>query len=176
MLNVKKILLPSDLSESSRTGLRFAFALAAEYRSELLVLHVARSFPVWEIPDETGFLDPAIFSSERERALAKATQDLVRFLRFQRNELQSFTLRYKVVFGPIAERIVEEACREEVDLILVSPKPRGSLMRYLSGSITDRVTREAPCPVLSVCPPLIIRPRHGTTVPFLGETLQGSHA
>jgi nucleotide-binding universal stress UspA family protein len=123
-----------------------------------------------------GFLDPAIFASERERALAKATQDLVCFLRFHRKELQTFTLRYKVVFGPIASRIVEEACREEADLILVSPKPRGSLMRYLSASITDRVTREAPCPVLSVCPPLIVRPRHRTTVPFLGETLEGSHA
>jgi hypothetical protein len=58
MQKPRKILSPTDLSENSRTGLRFALSLATRDRVELLVLHVARDFPLRSIPDEPGVMDP----------------------------------------------------------------------------------------------------------------------
>jgi nucleotide-binding universal stress UspA family protein len=174
MQKPRKILSPTDLSENSRTGLRFALSLAARERVELLVLHVARNFPLWSIPDEPGLMDVRCIRWELDRIASEASLDLSRFLEGQKKDfLRDCSIRKKVVLGAVAERIVEVACKEEIDLIVMSPRPHKALRRFFSRSITDRVTREAPCPVLTVCPPRIAPRPGGERLPVFG-LLQGA--
>jgi nucleotide-binding universal stress UspA family protein len=177
MEKTKKILVPTDLSENSSAALRFAFSLGAGNRLEIMVLHVARGFASWPMPDELYFLSPQFLQWEADRAMVEASLDLSRFLEVQRDELPEISIvRRKVVLGPIAEKILDVACQESMDLIVMSPKPHGAFHRLLSRSITDRITREAPCPVLSVCPPQTQRPEPGAMIPLFGGIPQGSRA
>ncbi len=51
MLKIKKILAPTDLTEGSLTGTKYAIALAGEYQAEVVVLHVVDTR---EIPKVTS--------------------------------------------------------------------------------------------------------------------------
>ena len=152
MRGIKKVLVPTDLSENSRRGVRYAFSLAAENEAELLVLHVAREFQAWELyPDEMGFIDRGPCRWTADRVVQEATLDLHHFLERHLDDVRRVSaVRKRVVLGDVLEKITEVAQREQSDLIVMAPRPYGSLRRFLFGSTTDRVAREAPCPVLTV--------------------------
>jgi nucleotide-binding universal stress UspA family protein len=177
MEKTKKILIPTDLSENSRAALRLALSLDTAKGVEIVVLHVAQEFSAWDIPDELSLLEPRFLQWEADRILREANLDLSRFLGAHRDDFRrNFVMRMKVVRGAVGQKIIETACLESADLIVMSPKPRGTFRSLFSRSITERVTREAPCPVLSVCPPRMQEPAHGWLVPLFGSFLQGSRA
>ena len=60
------------------------------------------------------------------------------------------TLRTEVISGDEASVIVETAAAENVDLIVMSTHGYSGLTRWMLGSITEKVLRAAPCPVLVV--------------------------
>lgn len=177
MEKTKKILVPTDLSENSRAALRLAFSLGTVNGVEIVVLHVARELSAWKIPDELSLLEPRFLQWEADRVINEANLDLSRFLEGHRDDFRNnFIVRKKVVRGAVGEKIVDVACLESADLIIMSPNPHGAFRRLFSRSVTERITREAPCPVLSVCPPRMQEPPHGRMVPLFGDLLQGSHA
>jgi nucleotide-binding universal stress UspA family protein len=53
--------------------------------------------------------------------------------------------------GKVVEEIISVAKEEKSDLIVMTSHG-GRLRRLLHGSFTDRVVRQAPCPVLSIQP------------------------
>jgi nucleotide-binding universal stress UspA family protein len=55
--------------------------------------------------------------------------------------------------GPVAEVIVDEADRQNVQLIILGANVRNGISNRILGSIAERVTRNAPCPVLIVPTP-----------------------
>jgi nucleotide-binding universal stress UspA family protein len=60
----------------------------------------------------------------------------------------SFATRFET--GGVVEQIVSEAERHPTDLILMPTHGRDSLGDLLRGSVTERVLRGAPCPVLAI--------------------------
>ena len=54
------------------------------------------------------------------------------------------------VDGDPAKEIVRVAEEEDADLILMSTHARKGLVRFLLGSTTEQVLRDAPCPVLCI--------------------------
>lgn len=81
----------------------------------------------------------------------------------------------KVVLGPMAPQIIWVAEEEKVDLVIMSPRRSRGLRHWIGGSITDSVTRQSPCPVLSVTPPLPSRPWRKKLVPqFFGWPRQSA--
>jgi nucleotide-binding universal stress UspA family protein len=177
MTRLKKIVVPIDFSKNSRTGLRFAASLAAENGAELIVLHVADEFQAWEIPDELGLLSDKVYRWEADKILKEAALDLNSFLKKHADELRRVPAgKKRVVLGGVVENIVAVAAEEEADLIVMSPRAHGAFRRFFLGSVTDKVTRRAPCPVLSVCPRPAARRPNGKRTPILGGILQGSEA
>jgi nucleotide-binding universal stress UspA family protein len=157
-------------------GLRCAFSLAAENGAALLVLHVASEFQAWETADEAGFSSAKVYTWEVDRIIREATLDLNGFLEKNRDELAWVrTVKKRVVLGEVVEKIVEVALQEEVDLIVMAKRRRSTLSRLISRSISEAISREAPCPVLSICPAQVIHgPWRGRQVPVTGRVLQGS--
>jgi len=177
MTQLKKILIPTDLSARSRRGLMYAFHMAGG-ETEFIVLHVADEFQAWELySDEMAFVSSSAPTWPVDRVVQEAALDLNRFLQKHLKEIRQLSaLRKKVALGNVVEKIVETACQEEVDLIVMTPRPHGALRRFFLQSVTDRVTREAPCPVLSVCPPQIVPSWRGKQWPVTGGMLQGFEA
>jgi nucleotide-binding universal stress UspA family protein len=171
MTQVERILVPTDLSERSRAGLRYACSLAAENEGTLTILHVGNEFEAWELySDEFTFLAPGGRAWPTDRVLSEATLDLNRFLE---PHLEAFKqipcVTKRVVLGPVASQIARVAEEEKSDLIVMSPQRHRKLKRIFAGSVTERVTRMSPCPVLSVMPPLPSRPWRGKLLPvFFG--------
>ena len=169
MKRLSKILVPTDLSEHSRRALSYGCWLAAEEKAALVILHVASETNAWELASEFE-----IYTGNQnkvwplDRVLAEATLDLNHFLEPHLAKLKQLPCATKrVVLGGVTEHITSIAAEEKADLIIMSPRRSRSLRHWLSGGITDRVTRLSPCPVLSITPPLPSQPWRRKFVPYL---------
>jgi nucleotide-binding universal stress UspA family protein len=172
MKQLNKILLPTDLSEHSRRAMLYGCDLAIEVKAELVVLHVASELSAWEF-----YSDDALYAAMHngrvwplDRIQSEATLDLNHFLEPHLATLKQLCRASKrVVLGPVAPQIIWVAEKEKADLVIMSPRRSRGLRHWIGGSITDRVTRQSPCPVLSVTPPLPSQPWRKKLVPqFFG--------
>jgi nucleotide-binding universal stress UspA family protein len=166
MKRLKKILVPTDLSEHSRRALSYGCWLAAEEQSSLVILHVADELVAWELySEDLVFLHGNAKRWPIDRVLAEANLDLNRFLEPCLPDLKNAASASKrVILGSVPERIVAVAEEEKADLIIMSPQRRRRLRHLFFGGVTDRVTRLSPCPVLSLSPPLPSRQWRGKSV------------
>jgi nucleotide-binding universal stress UspA family protein len=162
-MRLENILLPTDLSQRSKRALRFALSLATEYRATITVIHVANESDSWELYcDDLGFMLPVERAWPSDRLMAEASLELSNFLEPHSATLKILPAIYKrVVFGSIVDGIVNSAKELQADLIVMSPRRLRGIKRLLTTSITGRVMRLSPCPVLSVIDPLPSRPWQG---------------
>jgi len=145
MEQIKKILAPTDLSELSKIGVRYALQLAKGSGAEVTVYHVVdydtltrygqRSTAAshFQPPDEQ-FLD------RYQKALSEFLIDCV---------IPSVNIREKVDLGTPETSIVQLAQSEGYDLIVMSTHGKSGL-RMSVGSVTQSIVQTAPCPVLSI--------------------------
>jgi nucleotide-binding universal stress UspA family protein len=168
MKQLTKILVPTDLSEHSRRAISYGISLAAEQQASMVILHVASDVNAWEL--STEFEIYANYNRNvwpLDRVVSEATLDLNHFLEPHLAIFKSVrSVTKRVILGTVAERIVEVAEEEPADLVIMSPRRSRGLRHWLSGGITDQVTRKSPCPVLSITPPLPSRPWRGKLLPY----------
>jgi nucleotide-binding universal stress UspA family protein len=55
-----------------------------------------------------------------------------------------------VEIGDLDEEIASEAEKQKADLIVLSVRKRTRIARFLKSDISEKVTRKAPCPVLTI--------------------------
>jgi universal stress protein A len=167
MKRLEKIIIPTDLTESSRRGLSYGCWLAAEEQAGLVILHVASFYDAWAAhSEELAHWRHDLQTWTLDRLLSEATFDLNRFLEPHMPDLKKAAgLVKRVVLGIVPEQIAEVAEEENADLIIMSPRRRRVLRHLIFGAITDKVTRLSPCPVLSVTEPKPEKSRRGRTVP-----------
>jgi nucleotide-binding universal stress UspA family protein len=65
--------------------------------------------------------------------------------------------------GSAADEILNEARAEAVDLIAMGTHGRSGFEHLMLGSVTEKVLRKAPCPVMTVAPPAADAPAHDPT-------------
>lgn len=143
--HVETILLATDGTAASRAAGEQAIQLAAALRARLLVMSVEPSRAPIDVPApsrETAGL------SDRRTALVTAAERIVQQARSAGAEAT-----FLVWEGDPGETIVTAADSERADLIVVGTHGRGSIGRFLIGSVSDYVVRHAHCPVLVVRPP-----------------------
>jgi len=138
----QRILVPVDFSESSTRALHHAAKLVAESDGSLTIVHVVSA--------DYGWL--GIGRSE--------SRDLDRSLQRQAaNRLRDFADEHvdhkvpaalEVRIGQPAEQIAAAASESKCHLIVMATHGLTGLDRYLIGSVADRVTRLAPCPVFLI--------------------------
>jgi nucleotide-binding universal stress UspA family protein len=143
MKAIKKILAPTDLSELSKKGLRYAMELAILQGAEVIVYHVIDVAEDWR----TRADDPALltgFIDEHKKQLA-------RFMEANFADLSAKVATHQELeLGRSYTNIVEKAADEKVDLIVMSTHGRTGLAHMMMGSVTEKVVGRAGCPVLSV--------------------------
>ena len=175
MKHIQRILVPTDLAENSRRGLSYACSLAEDNKAHLVILHVANEFKLWELySDEFSFLPSAGRAWPLDRALSEASLDLNRFLEPHLEIMKRIpSILKRLVLGSIPDKIVLVAEEEKADLIVMSPRSPRRFGHMFTPSITDRVMRISPCPVLSLAPSFPARPWRGKlTQAWLGSPRQ----
>jgi universal stress protein A len=143
MDKIKKILAPTDLSDLSLAGMRYALDMARVIGAEVTVYYVVGAEELMRYSHK-GLLDDLI---------GKYDEALRRFVEVHCSDLLPLVdIHTKVELGTADINIVEGAKKEGSDLIVISTHGRTGLSHVLVGSVTERVVRHAPCPVLSIHP------------------------
>jgi nucleotide-binding universal stress UspA family protein len=144
MYNVERILCPTDFSTGSLQVLSAAQDIAIRFAAELCLLHVLPILPA--LPTEPNF---AFEVHEYERLLHDAAQ---KHLDEMAHELKQKSIQSRVLVGhgDAAGEIVRVAEEQKIDLIIIATVGKTGWRRLAFGSVTEKVVRLAPCPVLTM--------------------------
>jgi nucleotide-binding universal stress UspA family protein len=140
MLAWRRILVPTDFSETSEAAVRQGVALARSFNASVILLYVGDGPASESTSDFPLGIDANLPDAERERMLrilAPCDHETVR------PELVVCT-------GSAAQEIVRCADEREVDLIVMGTHGRSGVRHMLLGSVAEKVIRTAPCPVLVI--------------------------
>lgn len=144
----KKILAPTDLSEFSCVGVRHALEMACSQGAEVTVYYVTQYSDVFH---DKFALDMELRPIEEH--LAESKRLLTRFLRENfADVVPKATVYQEVEIGAPSEKILQKAVAEGADLIVMSTHGRTGVLHTPTGSVTQRVVRQASCLVLTFRP------------------------
>jgi nucleotide-binding universal stress UspA family protein len=127
MIDIKRILCPTDLSPYSGNAVRYALALSRAYGAELILLHCTDEA---DADEELGLLESSLLQHLNPSDLIGS--------------------RWRTVVAPadhVDDEIMRQAQVERVDLIVMRSRRRPHRAALL-GSTAESVCRSAPCPVL----------------------------
>lgn len=144
MIKLKKILVPTDFSESARHALTYGISFAREYSAQLSLLHVVENLTVGYASD----LFPVPMAEVFHEISGYAKTELGKLGTVAREK--KVEVVEQVVQGKPSAEIMRFARENEVDMIVLGTHGKGMLDQALFGSTTERVVRRAPCPVLTV--------------------------
>ena len=148
MIDLRRILVPTDFSKFSGNALKYGAAFAEKFGSELHLLHIVQDLALF-IPEAVLIAPATTPPVEQFKAAARAALDRV----IQEMNLPGVKIVSDVVEGvPFAE-IVRAAREKDVDLIVMGTHGHTGLVHMLLGSVAEKVVRKAPCPVLTVRDP-----------------------
>lgn len=144
MIQIRNLLLPTDFSDASLEANRYAVELSRRFGARLHLFHAIQD-PVAYLP----FLDSEPLPS-REEFESYAQTRLENWILPEDQE--GLELVYRWSHGSPFVEIIRYAKGAEIDLIVLGTHGRGFTAHLLLGSVTEKVVRKAPCPVLTVRP------------------------
>lgn len=143
-MKFKTILLPTDFSDESLHAMSYAVDLARLFNAKLYILHV-----IYDIEKASNLHIPHQSITELYNDLkTHAQKNLESFGIDMREDLKD--TETVVLRGIPYEEIIKFAKEKNIDLIIVGTLPKSGVERFFVGSTTQRVIRNAPCPVLVV--------------------------
>jgi nucleotide-binding universal stress UspA family protein len=157
---LKTVLLPTDLSVSGTVGAEWGILLAAHGVEKVILVHTIEN-PLLDVynPDAAEIDLRQLMEDSRQhpprsaqpfwehaRQIAQAQLALLQ------HPLQGTQVHVAVQVreGSAAEEILSVAASESPDLIVMATHGRSGVRRLLLGSVTEKIVRTAPCPVLAV--------------------------
>lgn len=143
MLNVARILVPTDFSPNSLKALACAKEIARKFGSEVVVVHVVEP-PVYPVTLDVGAVGAPDLSAEIDRYVE---EQLARLVQEHARDVKLRPVRRR---GAPFEQILAAAAAEKADLILIATHGYTGLKHVLLGSTAEKVIRKAACPVLVV--------------------------
>jgi len=146
-MEFKRILVPLDGSSLSERALPVAHVLARKFEGQIILLRVldipTPTAPTSHLEETIGWIREA-----RRHALQEAQS----YLETIQRELYGEGLEIRVLLrdrSP-AKDILDVACAEDIDLIVMSSQGKGGWARWTLGGVAEKVARHSPCPVLLV--------------------------
>ena len=139
-MKVEKILVPVDGSDHSMRAAEYAAELAIRLSAEIILLYCHKAFPVT--------LGEPYFQQAIDKITKKANSRLDPFRRLLKDKAVPFSDR--IMEGPARETIINVAVIEKLDMVIMGSRGLSDLEGLVLGSVTHRVLRSAPCPVLVI--------------------------
>jgi nucleotide-binding universal stress UspA family protein len=141
----ERVLVATDGGELAETAARHAMALAG--------VHGATVHAAFVVDTDTGWL--TVSKSEVRDSLRQVGQDAGREALEAVERLATeagVPVVTELLEGTPEEELVAYAEAADVDLVVMGTHGREGVRRRLLGSVTERVVRDAPVPVLTVKP------------------------
>lgn len=140
-LDIKRILIPFDFSETAELSLEHAVFMAKLMKADIYLLHIVETttFPSTISHAFSGF----------EKKVEEASNQKLGELASKLHTEHGIQVHIITEVGKIYKRIVHTAKQAHIDLIIMGTHG-ASGSSYIIGSNTTRVVQESPCPVISV--------------------------
>jgi nucleotide-binding universal stress UspA family protein len=143
MGKITKILAPTDFSELSKVGVRYALEMARDVNAEVIVYHAIDLGAEWK--DRRAEVAPY------HDMIEESVQLMDKFLADHFvGCIDGVEVRKAVEFGTPHINIVEKAAAEGAELIVMSTHGRTGVDHMILGSVAEKVVARATCPVLVV--------------------------
>jgi nucleotide-binding universal stress UspA family protein len=157
MSAINTILVPTDFSEAARAALRYACTLADTLNASLHVFHATVNPYASSGYMEFAALPPELLDDVERSANEQLEASL------SPDEQAKYRVRFVNRVGAAAEEILSYLKEHpEIDLVVMATHGRGSVARLMLGSVTDKIVRTAPCPVLTIREPSSAHGRNAT--------------
>jgi nucleotide-binding universal stress UspA family protein len=162
MIAFTRVLVPTNLGEPSKAAIAYGVALAKQSGAQLFLLHVLRSEDFDDAVEAERVLEQLVpeartgVPSQDEVVRTVARTDLRRLLSPDEEQATraEYLLRPAGDDGPHAA--IAQCAREYgIELIVMGKHGLGRVERMLGGSVTEKLLRLAPCPVLVIRHPLV---------------------
>lgn len=142
---IESILVPLDGSPLAEQALPWAFDLAEKYQARIILLRVGILPDVWSLQD-APIMDTRL--DELETQCMKYLMEVETRLKDRNIPVVA---EYGV--GNATQRIVERSQQPDCSMIVMNSHGRDGLTRWMIGSVAEKVSRHAACPVLLVRKP-----------------------
>ena len=154
---IKKILYPTDMSETSNHAFSYAASLANRYGALITILHVIKDV----MPTSENLVTNVIGNSKWQELLNRNKAEVVEKIRLRlekfceetKAELSScpFLMDEVIVkIGNPVEEIVQEVDQKDYDIVIMGAHGHGAIAGAVMGSVSMRVVRRSATPVLVV--------------------------
>jgi nucleotide-binding universal stress UspA family protein len=141
----KTILCPLEFSDASLRAIEYALSLAREADARLIVLHVIEEIVTRGEAEALAHLPVSEYYRHLEQDAFTRLKAVIP------DEARVWSRPdERVVKGRAYQEILQVVADESVDLVVMGVQGRSVLSRFVFGSTTHRVIREAACPVLTL--------------------------
>lgn len=140
MDDIRKVLIATDGSEYTKEAVSTGLHLAKILGAEVTALYVIDQTSFVSFPIDSSIVSVySLLENEGKRAVEEVKKE---------GEQTGVKVSTVVVEGSPTRKIVEMAA--DFDLVVIGTLGRSALSKLFMGSVAERVTRYAPCPVLVV--------------------------
>jgi nucleotide-binding universal stress UspA family protein len=143
-LDIRRILIPTDFSETAELALEHAVKIARILDSEITLLHVVSTFAFRVNLPEVD-IDEA-----QNTKLSGAIGAKLKRIAEEIKEKEGVKINTMITSGRIREEVVRIADELDIDIIILGTHGVSGLREFFMGSNAFRIVSEANCPVLSV--------------------------
>ena len=144
MIEIKKILFPCDLEESSSKILPYVLSVSQKYNSMIYLLHVIKELPLWGYYD----IPYAMVTDLQNRTLDVSEKTIDKICEEQLKECQN--LQKRITVGNPSNEILSTIESEKIDLVIMGTHGRKGLDHAIFGSVAEKVMKKSPVPVLII--------------------------
>src|SRR5215510_16612288 len=137
---IRKILVPIDFSPHSNQVMKYASAIAQAFDATIILMHVVDSAS-YSVTDTFNIVN-------RRRPLETIARALLGSWAEQLDG--GIRVQPHLATGFAYQEILKKTRKDQVDLIVMGTHGRTGLGHFFLGSITEKIVRLAPCPVLTV--------------------------
>lgn len=143
-LEVNRILIPTDFSDTANLALEHAVRMAQLLDSEIILLHVVSTFAF-----RVNLPEVDIDESQNTR-LSGAIGARLAQIAEEIKSTHGVKVNTMISYGRIREEVVRIADETDADMIILGTHGVSGIREFFMGSNAFRIVSEASCPVLSV--------------------------
>ncbi|MGD8781446.1 MAG: universal stress protein [Ignavibacteria bacterium] len=147
ILNIRKIIVPTDLSKLSLTALDYAKDIAERWEAEIYLVYVLEKSPPFLAMRSLDVDEKEVMASMQEKAKEQLNEEVAKYSKDAGAKIIPVLLK-----GIDYEEIVKYSKEIKSDLIVLATHGRTGVLHTLLGSVAEKVIRYAKCPVLVTTP------------------------
>ena len=149
-INIKKILVPIDGSDASLKAAKYAIKAAKCEKAQIICIHVIPTPENISEFEGKPFYSLQAYYDELGKSAKPWFEKIIETCKRMTVSEDDVTTDIVADVSSIADAIINYAANNNTDLIVMGPKGKTGLKRFLIGSVADGVVRHAHCPVLVV--------------------------